>query len=200
MVVLLAQEAVVKVLLLNLCLVVNTAILNMKLSILYIFALCSFFGFSQESLDDLLKQYNKNTVPYISVQELAMPKTEAIILDAREQSEYNVSHLKDALFVGYDHFNLEQTIQKIKNKDQAIVVYCSLGIRSETIANRLKKAGYTNVKNLYGGIFEWRNNDFDVYDSQNKKTDNIHAFSKAWSKWLTKGTKVYSKTKKSNLN
>nr|WP_321247973.1 rhodanese-like domain-containing protein [uncultured Psychroserpens sp.] len=168
----------------------------MKTSILYIFALCSFFGFSQESLDDLLKQYNKNTVPYISVQELAMPKTDAVILDAREQSEYNVSHLKDALFVGYDHFNLEQTIQKIKNKDQAIVVYCSLGIRSETIANRLKKAGYTNVKNLYGGIFEWRNNDFDIYDSQNKKTDNVHAFSKAWSKWLTKGTKVYSKTKK----
>ena len=168
----------------------------MKTSILYIFALCSFFGFSQESLDDLLKQYNKNTVPYISVQELAMPKTDAVILDAREQSEYNVSHLKDALFVGYDHFNLEQTIQKIKNKDQAIVVYCSLGIRSETIANRLKKAGYTNVKNLYGGIFEWRNNDFDIYDSQNKKTDNVHAFSKVWSKWLTKGTKVYSKTKK----
>ena len=168
----------------------------MKTSILYIFALCSFFGFSQESLDDLLKQYNKNTVPYISVQELAMPKTDTVILDAREQSEYNVSHLKDALFVGYDHFNLEQTIQKIKNKDQAIVVYCSLGIRSETIANRLKKAGYTNVKNLYGGIFEWRNNDFDIYDSQNKKTDNVHAFSKAWSKWLTKGTKVYSKTKK----
>ena len=144
----------------------------------------------------MLKQYNKNTVPYISVQELAMPKTDAIILDAREESEYNVSHLKGALFVGYDNFNLEQTTQKIKDKDQAIVVYCSLGIRSETIANRLKKAGYTNVKNLYGGIFEWRNNNFDVYDSQNKKTDSIHAFSKSWGKWLIKGIKVYPKTKK----
>jgi rhodanese-related sulfurtransferase len=168
----------------------------MKTSILYLFTFCSFLGFSQESLDDLLKQYNKNTVPYISVQELAMPKTDAIILDAREESEYNVSHLKGALFVGYDNFNLEQTTQKIKDKDQAIVVYCSLGIRSETIANRLKKAGYTNVKNLYGGIFEWRNNNFDVYDSQNKKTDSIHAFSKSWGKWLIKGIKVYPKTKK----
>jgi len=33
-------------------------------------------------------------------------------------------------------------------------VYCSLGIRSEVIAKKLKKAGYTNVFNLYGGIFE----------------------------------------------
>jgi hypothetical protein len=77
-------------------------------------------------------------------------------------------------------------------------VYCSLGIRSETIANQLKKAGYTNIKNLYGGIFEWRNKGFKVYNSEDKKTDSIHAFSKAWSKWLTKGTKVYPETKKSN--
>ncbi|MFT5242356.1 MAG: rhodanese-related sulfurtransferase [Glaciecola sp.] len=170
----------------------------MKTYLFYIFVLCPFFGFSQESLDELLRQYNKNTVPYISVQELVMPKTEAVILDAREQSEYEISHLKDAIFVGYDHFNLEQTTQLLKEKDQAIVVYCSLGIRSETIANRLKKAGYTNVRNLYGGIFEWKNNNFEVYNSEDKKTDSIHAFSKAWSKWLLKGTKVYPKTKKRN--
>lgn len=170
----------------------------MRIFLFHILVLSSFFGFSQDNLDDLLKQYNKNTVPYISVQELAMPKTDAIILDAREQSEYNVSHLKGALFVGYDNFNLEQTIQQLQDKDQAIVVYCSLGIRSETIANRLKKAGYTNVKNLYGGIFEWRNNDFEVYNQEENKTDSIHAFSKAWSKWLHKGTKVYPKTKTNN--
>ncbi|TXE19312.1 rhodanese-like domain-containing protein [Psychroserpens burtonensis] len=172
----------------------------MKLIVFIFFGILSFSMSAQDSLDDLLKQYNHNTVPYISVQELAMPKTEAIILDAREQSEYAVSHIKDAIFVGYDHFNLEQTIQHLQDRNQAIVVYCSLGIRSETIANRLKKAGYTNVKNLYGGIFEWRNKGFKVYNSEDKKTDSIHAFSKAWSKWLTKGTKVYPETKKSNYN
>ena len=170
----------------------------MRTFLFYIFVLFSFFGFSQESLDDLLKQHNKNTVPYISVQELAMPKTEAIILDARERSEYDISHLENALFIGYNHFSLEQTTQKLQDKNQTIVVYCSLGIRSETIANQLKKAGYTNVKNLYGGIFEWRNKGFKVYNSKDKKTDSIHAFSKAWSKWLTKGTKVYPETKKNN--
>ncbi|MEM5563862.1 rhodanese-like domain-containing protein [Psychroserpens sp. AS72] len=159
--------------------------------IFYIFALSTFIGFSQDSIDDLLKQHNSNAVPYISVQELAMPKTEAIILDAREQSEYQISHLKNAILVGYNDFNLKQTTQNIQDKDQAIVVYCSLGIRSETIANQLKKAGYTNVRNLYGGIFEWKNNDFEVYNLNDRKTDSIHAFSEHWSKYLLKGTKVY---------
>jgi rhodanese-related sulfurtransferase len=170
----------------------------MKLIVFIFFSLLALSMSAQDSLDNLLKQYNTNAVPYISVQELAMPKTEAIILDARERSEYDISHLKNAIFIGYNNFSLEQTTQKLQDKNQTIVVYCSLGIRSETIANQLKKAGYTNIKNLYGGIFEWRNKGFKVYNSEDKKTDSIHAFSKAWSKWLTKGTKVYPETKKSN--
>jgi len=70
-------------------------------------------------------------------------------------------------------------------------VYCSLGIRSEDIAEKLKKAGYNNVLNLYGGIFEWKNKDFTVYNSEGTQTEKIHTFSKEWSKWLTKGIKVY---------
>jgi rhodanese-related sulfurtransferase len=165
----------------------------MKRSIVYLFAFWSFLGFSQESLDDLLTKHNNNKVPYISVHELAISQNKPIILDAREQSEYNISHIKDAILVGYKHFNLEQSLQHIADKNQAIVVYCSLGIRSEIIANRIKRAGYTNVKNLYGGIFEWKNNEFHIYNSKNKKTDSIHAFSNTWSKWLTKGIKVYPK-------
>ena len=147
---------------------------------------------AQQSLDDLLKSHNNNDVPYISVQELAMPKTNAVILDAREAKEFEISHIKDAIFVGYDNFQLEKITAQIPNKDQNIVVYCSLGIRSEVVANKLKKAGYNNVRNLYGGIFEWKNNEFDIYNSRAKKTDSIHTFSKAWSKWSLKGIKVYS--------
>jgi rhodanese-related sulfurtransferase len=145
----------------------------------------------QQSLSELLKKHNKNNIPYISVQELAMPKTDVIILDARELEEYNVSHINNAVFVGYDAFDLQKTIQKLPNKHQKIVVYCSLGIRSEIIANKLKLAGFTNVFNLYGGIFEWKNNNFSVVNQQNKETDSVQVFSKEWSKWLTKGIKVY---------
>ena len=128
----------------------------------------------------------------MSVQELAMPKTKAIILDAREPKEYKTSHIKNAVLVGYDYFNLDSISEKLpKNKDEKIVVYCSLGIRSETIGEKLKKAGYTNVYNLYGGIFEWKNKNFSVYNSEENETENVHTFNEAWSQWLLKGNKVY---------
>jgi len=120
-----------------------------------------------------------------------MPKTNAILLDAREPLEYKVSHLKGAICVGYDNFKLKKIKKEIPNKDEPIIVYCSLGIRSETVAAKLQKAGYTNVRNLYGGIFEWKNKDFTVYNSKEKVTDSVHAFSKEWSVWLEKGQKVY---------
>lgn len=153
--------------------------------------LTSFTFQAQNTLSELLKQHNDHDVPYISVQELAMPKTNAIILDAREIGEYEVSRIKNAIPVGYNHFDLEQTTSQLSDKNQTIVVYCSLGIRSEIIAQQLQKAGYTNVYNLYGGIFEWKNQEFPIVDSEGKETQNIHAFSKAWGKWLLKGTKVY---------
>jgi len=156
-----------------------------------IFILISTFSFSQETVSDLLKKHNTRSVPYISVQELAMPKTKAIILDAREPKEYEISHIKDALCVGYDFFDIDSITNEIPNKESKIVVYCSIGIRSEDVAVKLKKAGYTNVFNLYGGIFEWKNKDFIVYNSDESETENVHTFTEEWSHWLKKGTKVY---------
>ena len=131
-------------------------------------------------------------MPYISAETLKMSKEKTIILDAREESEFKVSHLKNAIFVGYNQFDLNQTIAKLpKDKTEKIVVYCSLGIRSETIAHKLIQAGYTNVFNLYGGIFEWKNKDFQVVDTTGNETEKVHAFNKSWSKWLQKGVKVY---------
>ena len=160
--------------------------------ILFFICVCfSVSSFSQETLSELLKKHNNQSIPYISVQELAMPKTEAIVLDARELSEFEVSHLKNAIYVGYSKFQIDFIQDKIKDKDQVIVVYCSLGIRSEDIAEKLKSSGYTNVLNLYGGIFEWKNKDFKVFNSEEKETDNIHVFNEFWSKWLTKGSEIY---------
>ncbi len=41
------------------------------------------------------------------------------------------------------------------NKEQEIVVYCHHGIRSAHAVGLLRRAGFTNVKNLSGGIDEW---------------------------------------------
>lgn len=156
------------------------------------FLFLSSISFSQVNLEKLLNKWNKGNVPYISVEKLASLESTVIILDARERREYNVSHIKNAFFVGYEKFNLKD-VKKIlpQNKNKKIIVYCSLGIRSETVADKLINAGYTNVYNLYGGIFEWKNKNFQIIDSLGKPTENVHTVDRNWSKLLTKGQKIY---------
>jgi rhodanese-related sulfurtransferase len=161
----------------------------MKNSI-YIFVIFFSISLNGQSIKKLLKKHNTESVTYISVE-----KTKAnpnfVLLDARELKEYKVSHIQNAIHVGYDKFNLRETTSKLTNKNARIVVYCSIGIRSEEIAEKLQKSGYKNVFNLFGGIFEWKNKQNTVVDSLNNPTEKVHTFSKEWSKWLKKGEKVY---------
>tara|TARA_R110002073_G_scaffold89852_6_gene212506 strand:- start:25083 stop:25538 length:456 start_codon:yes stop_codon:yes gene_type:complete len=148
-------------------------------------------AFSQETIKDVLKKYNTESVPYIYVDNLRNVSTDVILLDAREKKEFKVSHLKNAFFVGYEKFNLKKTTKNLPNKAAKIVVYCTLGVRSEDIAEQLKKAGYTNIYNLFGGIVEWKNNGNKVFDGKEKETKRVHVSSEIWGKWLLKGEKVY---------
>lgn len=143
----------------------------------------------QSSAYDLtLKTLLSHSVPEVSVLQVKEMKN-VLLLDAREWNEYRVSHIENAKYVGYDHFQLE-TLKSI-DKKQKLVVYCSVGYRSEKISEKLKQAGFADVSNLYGGIFEWVNQSNPVVDSKGKMTDNIHAYSKTWGVWLNKGVKVY---------
>jgi rhodanese-related sulfurtransferase len=116
---------------------------------------------------------------------------EIILLDSREIEEFTVSKIEGAIHVGFNKFSSEEVLEKIKPGDNLVVVYCSLGIRSEKIGKKLKKAGFTNVRNLYGGIFEWKNKEYPVVDSTGNETEKVHPFSRAWGKWLLKGEKAY---------
>ncbi len=160
--------------------------------LVFFFILISLNSFSQKNLKQLLKKYNTESVPYISVSDLKKEADNVILLDSREPKEFKVSHLKNATCVGYDNFDINKIIKKLPtDKNTKIVVYCSLGIRSEDVAEKLKGAGYNNVYNLYGGIFEWKNQDNTVVNSKNKPTKKVHTFNKEWSKWLLKGEKIY---------
>ncbi|MFI8604976.1 rhodanese-like domain-containing protein [Cellulophaga baltica] len=153
-----------------------------------IILLCfSNFLIGQRSIEKTLEKLNKESIPYITVAELQQQDS-LVILDTRELKEYKVSHLKNAIWVGYDNFDAHKL--KLEDKNQKIVVYCSIGVRSENIGEKLLANGYSNVQNLYGGIFEWVEEDLPVYDSEENRTENIHVFSKYWGKLLTKGNKI----------
>lgn len=142
------------------------------------------------SYNTLLKSLLKHSVTEISVDSLEQCVGEVVLLDARELAEFNVSHIKGARHVGYDKFTTASLSDIPKNK--RIVVYCSVGFRSEKVTEKLIAAGYTNIANLYGGMFEWVNQGNTVVDNTGKSTLRVHAFSKAWGIWLTRGQKVYA--------
>jgi len=148
---------------------------------------------SQSKIDKTLERYNSNSVDYISVENLIQLKAShpnVKLLDAREPSEFSISHIQNAIYAGYDDFELENIKNKISTQD-TIVVYCSIGVRSENIGEELQEAGYEHVYNLYGGIFEWFNKNNAIYDQKGQSTEKIHAYSRFWSKYLKRGEKVY---------
>jgi rhodanese-related sulfurtransferase len=140
------------------------------------------------SFGAMLHTLLSHTVPEVSATEAGQEEN-ALFLDARERKEYEVSHIEDALFVGYDNFVLE-SVNNV-SKDQPLIVYCSVGYRSEKVSEQLITAGYTNVKNLYGGIFEWKNVGLPVVNESNEMTEQVHAYNRTWGIWLKKGKKVY---------
>jgi len=145
----------------------------------------------QPAFDEELTKLLHFTVPTMSVEELQQQQSEVIIFDTREKGEYKVSHLPGARYLGYENFE-ESNLSGIP-KDTKIVLYCSVGYRSEKIGERLIDMGFTQVFNLYGSIFEWVNHGFPVEKSPGRTTNEVHTYNEVWSQWLTnpKAIKVW---------
>ena len=123
------------------------------------------------------------SVPIVGAKEaLALLESNgALFLDVREVSEFSVSRIPGALHVGYT----EPDISRLESSDRsvAVVVYCSVGYRSEKIAERLKADGFLEVRNLYGGIFEWRNLGYPL-EGPDGATETVHGYSPRWGRWI----------------
>ncbi len=147
--------------------------------------------YGQNTIKEVLDQYNSHSVEYISVEELQQKlnqKNNIYLFDTREKIEYEVSHLQHAIWLGYTSINVE-ALNAI-NKSATIVVYCSIGVRSEKIGEQLIQLGFKNVVNLYGGLFEWSNKGFPIYNDKGM-TKKVHAYDKFWGGFLTNAEKEY---------
>jgi len=142
----------------------------------------------QKTFDEKMNSLYRGTVTLIKVRELSN-KRNVILLDTRSPKEFDVSHIEGAKMIDYDNF-AKADVAYI-DKDAEVIVYCSVGYRSERIGEKMQKMGFTNVKNLYGGIFDWKNQDKEVVNQHQQPTDSVHTYNKSWSQWLYKGIKVY---------
>jgi rhodanese-related sulfurtransferase len=142
---------------------------------------------SDTAYDLVLSTLLSHSVPEVSVDQIESGQYR--LLDARAYREYEVSHIEGATWVGYDDFDIAR-LDGIA-KQAPVAVYCSVGYRSERIAERLLQQGYTNVVNVYGGIFQWVNTRHPVVTENGAETEQIHAYSKSWGIWLKRGEHIY---------
>ena len=105
---------------------------------------------------DLVAQA-KAEVPEISYQEyqaLQEQQKEPVLIDVREQDEWDAGHIDGAVHIprGFLEFKIEQTVP---DKNTLVIVQCASGGRAALCGQALHKMGYGNVKNLKGGYLEY---------------------------------------------
>ncbi len=83
-----------------------------------------------------------------------MDAQEVILLDVREQDEYDSSHIPGAILLPVGTIDENTAAAVIPEKDAAVLVYCRSGNRSKTAAEALAVLGYTNIYE-FGGINTW---------------------------------------------
>src|SRR5680860_175021 len=96
------------------------------------------------------------------VHDMAQGGNGAVIVDVREQQEFEESHIPGALHVPRGH--LESRIEGAeRDRSQRVVLYCASGNRSALAAKTLQdELGYENVESMTGGITLWKDRGFDV--------------------------------------
>lgn len=157
-----------------------------KLTVLLVFSALFTFGQTKDpAFSYMLQDRLSHNVPEIAVADMQLEQF--YFVDCREQSEYEVSHLPNAIFVGPNPS--AQTLESLP-RDKPLVFYCSVGIRSEKVtlgASRLHAVSY----NLVGGIFEWVNQGKSLEDSSGQVTNKVHPYNSVWGVWLKAGTKSF---------
>ena len=144
----------------------------------------------QQSFDEKMHGLYSYTVPLILTTELKqMSRDNLFILDVRSSEEYQVSRLRNARFIDFEKFN-EDDVSDIP-KDAQVVLYCSVGYRSERIGEKMQQMGFSSVRNLYGGLFDWKNKGNELINHNNQPTDSVHVYNRYWGQWLYNGIKVY---------
>jgi rhodanese-related sulfurtransferase len=121
-------------------------------------------------------------------------KPQPLILDARSQVEYDVSHIKTSVRV--DPIAPDFTALLSGSYNTPIVVYCSVGYRSAKIVQQLQNLGFSQVFNLSGGIFQWANEGQPIFKDNTSPTSFVHPYDAMWGNLL----KSQYRNKSNNIN
>jgi rhodanese-related sulfurtransferase len=134
-------------------------------------------------------------VDWISTSELAdwlanKRRPAPVLLDVRTPEEWNVSHLPGAHRV--DPNASVENVAAGLSKETPIVTYCAVGYRSGEMADRLRAAGFGNVHNLEGSIFQWANEHRPLVH-EDERLSTVHPYSRFWGRLLNDDVRAPAK-------
>jgi rhodanese-related sulfurtransferase len=91
-----------------------------------------------------------NEVTIAQTKERLTANSSAVLIDVREDKEWDKSHAAEAVHLGKGILerDLEATYP---DKNTELIMYCGGGFRSALTADVAQKMGYTNVHSLIGG-------------------------------------------------
>jgi rhodanese-related sulfurtransferase len=96
----------------------------------------------------------KTRIREISIEEFQQHQRPSVLIDVREDGEWQAGHLPQAIHLGKGILerDIEATVQ---DKQQTLVLYCGGGYRSALAADVLQQMGYSDVLSLAGGYSAW---------------------------------------------
>ena len=100
-----------------------------------------------------MKENNYQQITQEAAKEM-MDTQEVLILDVREQHEYDSGHIPGAVLLPVGAITKDTASSVIVDLDTVVLVYCRSGNRSKTASQALADLGYTNVYE-FGGINDW---------------------------------------------
>lgn len=120
----------------------------MKRILSFLFCLLLLTGCGGNSADGSYEQITQEAAKEM------MDTQDVIILDVRQQEEYDSGHIPGAVLLPVGTIDEDTAAEVIPEKDSTLLVYCRSGNRSRTAASALAKLGYTNIYE-FGGINTW---------------------------------------------
>ena len=100
---------------------------------------------------EVMLNYGSLTVEELKAKREAGEKF--LLIDVREPSEYRLANIDGSILKPLGQ--IMAWMKDLGDQSREIVVYCHHGMRSDRACQILAAQGFTNIRNLIGGIDEW---------------------------------------------
>lgn len=148
--------------------------------------------FSLSSVQIAIEE-NYETVDHISACELTAFNNDAVLIfDTRPPDEFRVSHIQGAVQID-PNMSAAEFVSRFKTQaaGKTVVFYCSVGMRSSILAERVASEIDAPVYNLRGGLFGWHNEQRPLVSADGvSATDAVHPYDKTWGQLVARQDKL----------